>query len=232
VQTRGTAVENQNSQLFLNISSRNINHLHLYFSAFFDEVSFKRFLPKSKDKNPFSYKIGFNLTNFPLKNLSFIGEFTRTNIINYKHSLVELTYASNSINLGHYLGDNAQDIFLALSYKPIRGLNLKLSYNNIAKYNDYDFIRSNIIEIISQKAFNQKVFSNSIIAFNANYEIINNIFASLNFQFNNAKGYDLSTKNGIVGENLLTAQENLNKFSPQFYHGKNFTVTCGLTFGF
>lgn len=231
--TRGLAVENQNSQIFFNFSSRNIKHLHLYFSAFIDEVSFKRFLPKSKDKNPISYKLGFNLSNFPLKNLSFAGEFTRSNIIVYKHSLEALTWESNSIGLGHYLGDNAMDLHFALRYMPMRGLNVKLSYTGFWKYNDYDYIRRNIKEIISQKAFNQKVFSDQIVDLNVLYEIFNNIYAHIDLRLNNAKGYDLSGNSGLVaGENCLTAEQNLNKFSAKFFQDKNFTMTCGLFFNF
>jgi hypothetical protein len=240
VQTRGLGndIENQNAQIFLNISSRNIKHLHVYFSAFLDEVQFGRFLPKSKARNPMSFKIGFNA--IPVKNISLIGEFTRNRIVCYKHSIEELTYESNSINLGHFLGDNSQDIFLAVNYKPVRGLNLTVSYDNQSKYNDYKFIRSNIAHIIEQKAWKDKVFSNSIIAFNADYEIINNVYANINVQYNYAKGYNTSAvdvidKLGNITAHLLdatTAQQNLNKYSPIYYQDKNLTVTVGLNFGF
>lgn len=233
IATRGLAIENQNSQLFFNFSSRNIKHLHLYLSVFIDEVSFKRFLPNSKEKNPISYKIGANLTNFPVQNLAFTAELTRTNIITYKHSIEAITWESNSVGLGHYLGDNSMDLYLGLKYMPIRGLDLKLSYNQIYKYNDYNFVRTNIRNIISQKAFNQKVFSNSIITFKVLYEMFNNIYAHIDVQYNHSKGYDLSGNSGkVLGENCLTVEQNLNKFSPLFYQGKNITATCGLTFNF
>ena len=233
IQTRGLAIENQNSQIFFAVSSRNIKHLHLYASIYFDEVSFKRFNPKNPSNNPFTYKIGFNVSNFPLKNLSLTGEFTRTNIINYKHSIEELDWASNGINLGHYLGDNSQDIYVALAYKPIRGLNIKAYYVNSTKYNDYEFLRSNILNIIEQKPFNQKSWTNQIFALNVLYEVFNNIYAHIDLQYNNAKGYDLTANEGkVAGENCFTAQQFLDKFTPKFYQGKNFTFTCGLNFNF
>ena len=103
------------------------------------------------EKNPISYKIGANITNFPLQNFAFTAELTRTNIITYKHSIEALTWENNSIGLGHYLGDNAMDIYLAVKYMPIRGLDLKLSYTGIYKYNDYNFVREHTKNIISQK---------------------------------------------------------------------------------
>ena len=41
-------------------------------------------------------------------------------------------------NLGHYLGDNADELYVALTYKPIRSLTLKLHYVMANKYNEYN----------------------------------------------------------------------------------------------
>ena len=98
--TKGLNLENQNSQIFLNFSSRNIKHLHFFTSVYADEISWGRFLPKSKERNPISYKVGADLSNFPIENLSLVAEYTNTNIINYKHSIPALTWASNGYNLG------------------------------------------------------------------------------------------------------------------------------------
>jgi hypothetical protein len=65
--TKGLGAENQNSQFFFNISSRNIKHLHLFSSVYVDEVDFSRFLPSNPENNPISYKIGANLSNFRYK---------------------------------------------------------------------------------------------------------------------------------------------------------------------
>ena len=240
--TRGVSTENQNSQIFFTVSSRNIKHLHLYASIYFDEVQFARFNIKNPSNNPFSYQFGFSVTNFPLKNLSVMGEFTRTNIINYKHSIEELTYTSNGINLGHYLGDNSQDIYVALAYKPVKGLNIKAYYVNATKYRDFEYFNHNIdvrsgvsVEkaILTQKPFKQKSWTNQTVALNAVYEVFNNIYAHINLQYNQSKGYDLTANNGKVdGENCLTAQQFLDKFTPKFYQGKNITFTCGLNFNF
>lgn len=48
--TKGIKTENQNSQLFINISSQNIKHLHLYTSVFVDELKLSRFKPSSAEK--------------------------------------------------------------------------------------------------------------------------------------------------------------------------------------
>lgn len=230
--TKGIRSENGNSAMFLNISSRNIKHLHLYTSIFVDEFSFSRLKPSNKQQNPISFKIGGNLTNFPLQNISIAAEYTRSNIINYKHSVSALTWASNSYNMGHYLGDNSQEIYLALKYKPIRGLDLTLSYINAMHGNDYNYARQNILEIISQPVLDEKTWTNQTIGFKAQYEVFNNVLAGLNVQYSNIKGHNTNNENSISGENALDAQTYLNSFTPQFLQGENLTWDMTLTVGF
>lgn len=235
--TKGLGLENQNSQVFINLSSHNIKHLHLYAAAFADEVSFSRFLPSSPDKNPISYKVGANLSNFLLQNFSLVGEYTRNSIIVYKHSIPALTWASNSYNLGSYLGDNSEELYLALRYKPIRGVDFCLSYVDAKHGNEYEYLRRDvnkvdaITRIISQPALGEIAWSNKTYTFNAQYEVFNNAYAIVNIAYSNINGYNL-TSSSIAGENRLSAQGYLDLFTPNFLQVKNTTVSVGFSLGF
>ena len=235
--TKGLGIENQNSQVFFNVSSRNIKHLHLFTSVYADEINFARFKPGSAEKNPISIKVGANLSNFPIQNLSVIGEFTHTNIINYKHSIPVLTWASNSYNLGCYLGDNSQEMYLALRYKPIRGLDLNLSFMDAKHGNEYEYLRRNanradaISKIISQPSLGDITWSNKTIGFNAQYEVFSNAYALINVTYSDIRGYDL-TSTPIDGEIRKTAQGYLDMFTPAYLQGKNTTITVGFSIGF
>ena len=235
--TKGLGVENQNSQVFFNVSSRNIKHLHLFTSVYADEINFARFKPSSAEKNPISIKVGANLSNFPIQNLSVIGEFTHTNIINYKHSIPVLTWASNSYNLGSYLGDNSQEMYLALRYKPIRGLDLNLSFMDAKHGNEYEYLRRTashtdaISKIISQPSLGDITWSNKTIGFNAQYEVFSNAYALINVTYSDIRGYDL-TSTPIDGEIRKTAQGYLDMFTPAYLQGKNTTITVGFSIGF
>ena len=229
--TKGLGLENQNSQVFMNISSRNIKHLHLFTSIYADEISWGRFLPSSKERNPVSIKVGANLSNLPVENLSVVGEFTQTNIINYKHSIPAITWASNDYNLGSYLDDNSQELYLAVRYKPIRGLDLSLSYVDAKHGNEYNYDRHDVGTIISQPALHEITWSNKTIGFNAQYEIINNAYALLSIAYSDIRGYNLSST-PIAGEVRETAQGYLNLFTPAYLQGKNTTFTVGFSFGF
>ncbi|MDR1679456.1 MAG: hypothetical protein LBR81_06720 [Prevotellaceae bacterium] len=238
--TKGIKSENQNSQLFFNISSRNIKHLHLYTSVFADEISFARFKPSNKETNPISYKIGAKLSNFPLPNVSLLGEYTRSNIITYKHSIPAISWASNDYNLGSYLGDNAREIYFELQYKPLRGLDLSLSYLNAVHGNEYEYLRRDqngvkqINNIISQDFIKDKVWKNSTCEFKALYEITNNVYLGMNVTYSNIRG-GKATGTAIPGEirpENGSAQGYLDLYTPKFLQGKNFTVGGMLNIGF
>ncbi len=239
--TKGLGVENQNSQLFLNISSRNIPHTHLFAAVFVDEVQLRRFHPKSPDRNPISYKVGTHITNFPLKNVSLVAEYTRTNIINYKHSIPTLAYTSNSYNLGHFLGDNAQDFYAAIQYKPLRGLDFKLFYNNAKHGNEYEYRRrgedmnglynGNIIDIISNPSLGDVIWSNQTFGMHVTYEVFRNSYAIIKLENSDIRGHEAASA-VAYGEIRMTAQEALDRFTPAFLQGNNTTLTMGFSIGF
>ena len=77
------------------------------------------------------------------------------------------------------------------------------------------------------------------------YEVFNNCYAHVDFTYNNARAFAPSstrvagedrgwnadgTSRELSGENLESYY--LNKFSPVYFQGRNFYVTCGLSFGF
>lgn len=233
--TKGIGTENQNSQIFFNISTRNLKHVHLYSSIYFDEINFSRFKPSSKEKNPYSVKIGGKINNFPIQNLNATVEYTRTNIINYKHSIDVLTYASNSYNLGHYLGDNAEEIYASIGYKPVRGLDFTLSYVDAKHGNEYNFARvgadANLRQIISQPSLGDVIWTNKTLGFKILYEVFNDAYAIVNIENSNIQGYDAKSQ-PILGEKRMTAQEVLNYYTPTFLQGKKTTLTIGFSFGF
>lgn len=238
--TKGLDLENQNSQIFLNISSRNIRHLHLFTSIFADEISFDRFLPSVPQKNPISVKVGGELTDFPVQNLSLVAEYTRNAIIVYKHSIPALTWASNGYNMGSYLSDNSQEIYLAMKYKPVRGLDLNLSYMSALHGNEFRYIRreangtdaTNVF--LAQPFLGEISWSNQTVSFQAQYEIINNAYAIVQVDYSDIRGYDLTGTPipNDQSEVLKTAQGYLDMFTPAYLQGKNTTFTVGFSFGF
>ena len=241
--TKGVATQNQNSQFFASFSVRPVEHLHLYGSFYLDEFAMKRLKPSNPENNPISYLLGFNWSGWPIKGLSLKAEFVRSYIAAYTHSIDVLTWQTNSYEMGHYMGDNAQSIYAELAYRPIRGMLLKMSYTNDVKYNSYAYLRvyrgedgiireGGISETLAQKPFDQPIFRNDVLRLDGIYEVHPNMYMTIALEYNHARGFDNQKTDAIPSEDLGTAQYYLDKYMPLYYQGKNFTVSAGFSFGF
>lgn len=215
--TKGLYTENQNSQAFATITLRPTDHLRLYGSFFIDEFKLSRMKKSDPQRNLYSYLVGFNWSGWPVKGLALRGEFVRSNIATYEHSINVLDYKSNSYQMGHYMGSNSQSIWVQLSYRPTRSLRLTLDYMRNTKYTAYDYIRGDIGKIISETPFVNPIWKNDEFKFRTVYEVFNNCYAHVDCIYNYARA---------------DKQADLDKFSPVYLQGKNFTFTCGLSFGF
>ena len=139
-------IVNMNSQMFFDISSRQIKNVHLYATWFIDELSVSRFTKKDQ-WNFFSYKAGIRLTDLPFSNLSFTTEFTYTYPLTYQHYVPTLTFENAGYNLGYYLRDNSREWYIALDYHPLRTLDINLSFIDAIRGPDYTALGTNRLAI-------------------------------------------------------------------------------------
>ena len=209
----GSNALGQNAQMFMNISSRQIKHLHLYVSMFVDEISIGKVLDKKNSSNIFSTKLGLKLNNFPVNNTYFIAEYTRTNPWVYRHQIASTTYASNNYNIGHYLGENADEIYLEGGLRIFRGLKASLSYTQAKKAPEHVYAlvlgNANIKGLPFMKTTAWK--SQSINA-SLHYEIINDGYIFVNLKMSEITGDD--------------------NFTPEIFRGNQTTISGGVNFGF
>lgn len=210
----------QNSQMFFDISSRNIKNLNLYLSIFIDELSTYRFGKKHKH-NFISYKGGFRLSNWPLQNFILTGEYTFTLPMTFQHFISTTTFESNNYNLGHYMRDNSRDYYISLKYKPLRGLMIDLYYNLSEHGNNY--IYGEYPEPDEAPVMENITWRKKLVGLNAKYEIVNNAYLFLNISIANIQGFDVDN---------LTADDYLNMFTPEIFHGKTATFSFGANIGF
>ncbi len=235
--TKGLRTENQNSQVFASLSVRPIEHLQLYGSFYLDEFKFSRLKRSDPENNPISYMVGFNWSGWPLSGLSLKAEFMRSYIACYTHSVDVLTWESNSYIMGHYMGDNAQSIYAELSYRPIRGMSLRISYTNDMKYNSYSYLRGGggtggIGETIAQKPFDHCIYRNDEVRFDGVYEVHPNMYLTLSMGYNHARGFDNIKSDAIASEDIGDATHYLNRFCPLYLQGRNFITSVAFSFGF
>ncbi len=199
----------QNSQMFFDISSRLIKNTHMYYSMFIDVMSFSTVLSKTENINHWSMLGGICYSNI-LPNLSITLEYVHNNPLVYKNDRTIL-YASNWYNIGHYLNDNAQEIYCELTYKPLRQLNIKTWYSLAQKGPDYAYSR---IEDISGKPFvNHVEWEQSQLGLLAQYQVLNDFFVFVNVEKQNVSG-------------------NYERYNSDYYQGNTLTWSFGMNFGF
>jgi len=205
-------IKNMNSQMFFDISSRNIDHVHLYSSLFIDELAIKRIIDPD-EYNFISFKGGARISNLPANTFACI-EYTITNALTFRHDVPTTTFESNKFNLGHYLTDNAREFFLTAGYKPIRNAMVQISYTNAMKGPDHTELGTMPREAI--KPFTPVVWKRRSMTFQASWQPLNDLFIRLGYEWSN-----------ITGE-----QEALIKYTPEFLWGKTGTMNVGMNYGF
>lgn len=219
--TLNHGIENQNSSLFLNISSRQIKHLHLYASVFVDEFSIER-VTDPNTTNFVSYKGGFSLSGWPVKDLSFATELTRTTPITYKHRVPATTFESNKFNLGHYLKDNSQDFYASVTYSPWNTLRVKASYLYAVHGNEYQYVFGTV-GVDEHPVLQDKTWTNNTITIRAEMLPFTNIRIFAEFAHGNITGYEVDDNTAQYYENLYT---------PEYLRGITNTFTAGFGIGF
>lgn len=199
-----------NGQMFLTISTRYLKFMHFYTSIFIDELSVSEMFSKTDNHNQISFKAGIKNSGL-LKNTSITFEYTRNNPWTYNHFQEITLLETNQYNLGHYLRENAQEIFVSARYNPIRGLSFYAYYNKATKGPEATQ------GIYSGLPFLEKTtWTKQDLGIKAHYEIVNNVFVFAKFIVSN-----------VTGE-----EEFMNKYTPAVFHGKTKTASSGFAIGF
>jgi hypothetical protein len=182
--TLTSGINNMNSQMFLDISSRQIKNLHLYASLFIDELSVDRFT-KDDEWNFFSWKTGFRLSNFPVQNLSLTTEYTYTYPLSFQHYVPTLTYETAGFNLGHYLKDNSREWYVSLNYKPLRTLDINLFLLDAIRGPDYTELGTNRL---GNPPLSSEEWHNTTIGLKASYQVINDLYTWMSYSHSDISG--------------------------------------------
>ncbi|OFX73438.1 MAG: hypothetical protein A2X12_07080 [Bacteroidetes bacterium GWE2_29_8] len=193
----------QNAQMFMDVSSRQIKHLHLYSSIFIDEIYMSRIFNKSNHRNYYSVKAGARINNFLLKNYSITFEYTRTNPLTYKHFVPTTTFESNKYNLGYYLRDNSEDVYIKIDYSLLYNLRLSLGaeFAIVGPRYLYDG-NQNSSETSGLKFIESADWKKEYVFFRICFQPINDIFLYGEYFIMNISGdnYQLYTQNIFEGK--------------------------------
>jgi hypothetical protein len=125
--SRHNNVAGSNAQFFAAVSSRNhLKNTHLYGTFFIDEITLSSIFDKEKQRNHFGFTLGSSVADLLADNLKFTLEYTKIYPFVYSHFIQTTTYQNASYTLGHWMGNNSDQVYTSLNYKFIRGLSAKI----------------------------------------------------------------------------------------------------------
>jgi len=200
----------QNSQFFIDVSSRQINHVHLYASLFFDDISISR-LKQNGHLDYYSLNTGFKVSNL-IPNLSFCFEYFQSYPLVYKHDMPTTSYESNFYNLGHFMQDNSRSYYADIVYRPLKGFYIKFYYNRAEHGPDHESLGTDRQEVVN--LFLDSVeWETSKFGLSLSYQLFNDLYFFGELTYNTVKG-------------------DIDKYSTPYFHGELYTISFGANIGF
>jgi hypothetical protein len=211
-----------NMQIFLSVSSRNLlKNTHIYGSLFIDELTLKGLngtlfvdtktiensLNDNKLRPQMACTIGISVADLPVDNLTLTTEYTRINPFVYGHHDPAQTYTNSSYLIGHWMGHNADLVYLNLNYRVTRGLQANI-------WGEY--IRKGSSDYSGQYEMPQPKFLFGLMnyykywGFKVRYEFIHD--------FNFEMSYKLNNSSHELTEGKFESDQ-INEFSFVAYYG-------------
>jgi hypothetical protein len=127
----GGAESGNNGSIFFDMSYYTKYGVKLYGTLFIDEFSLTNFLKGNSSRNQIGYTLGSVAYNAFIPNLTFRVEYSKILPWVYSNWIPSQTYRNSNYILGHYIGQNADQIFTQVEYQFARGLSLKVWAENV-----------------------------------------------------------------------------------------------------
>jgi len=198
-----------NAQIFLNISSRNhLKNTHLYGTLLIDEITINNLFDSYKQRNQVGFTFGGSVTDLPIENLTLKLEYTKIYPYVYQHFIPTTTYESSGYVMGHWMGNNADQVYASINYRFIRGLEASGWFRYIRQGEKGD--------IDGQYEQPQPPFlfglrtNNTWLGLQLKYEILHELFVRTQYQF---------TKTSTQQEDKSFIDKNLQEFYFAVYYG-------------
>jgi hypothetical protein len=192
-----------NSQIFFDLNFGLINNLNLYSTIFIDEFSLSKFLKGNHDRDQLGYTVGAQVYDLIIDNLSIRFEYTRIRPWVYSNFIQTQTYTNSSYLMGHYIGQNADQVFGQIDYYPLRGLTLSI-WGEYIRQGGFDNV-SEQYKDPGEPFLYGEVRKETNIGLKISYQIIHDLYFKSHFTFSNISdqnivrtpSYQLGTNNSI-----------------------------------
>lgn len=125
--------DEDNKQIFGSVDINAITNYNFYAILFIDEISLSDFYVAERQHNQLGFTLGARAYDLLYPNTDVLVEYTRINPWVYNHKFPDVTYQSHSFDLGHWIGQNADNLYLEANYRPYRNVKLGVQFESLRK---------------------------------------------------------------------------------------------------
>lgn len=198
-----------NSQIFLSVSSRNhIANTHLYGTLFIDELTINGLFDPKEERNQVGFTLGASVVDLPLDNLTLTVEYSKLYPFVYDHANQTQTYKNLSYVMGHWMGNNADQVYGSIRYRFMRGLETSVWARYIRKGEAGD-IKDQTKQPQPPFLFGLRT-NYTYLGAMIKYEFIQELFVRIRYQY---------TKTSEQLEDKSFIDKSLNEFGFAVYYG-------------
>ncbi len=192
-----------NSQIFFDLNVGLIKKVNLYATLFVDEFSISDFNSGANDRNQTGYTIGAHVYDLVVNNLGFRVEYTRIRPWVYSNFIQTQTYRNSNYLMGHYIGQNADQIYGQINYYPLRGLTISIWGEHI-RQGGFDNV-SEQYKDPGEPFLYGEVRKETSFGIKASYQIIHDLYFKAEYRYtkisdenkNRTPSYQLGNNNSI-----------------------------------
>ncbi|HVN48357.1 MAG TPA: capsule assembly Wzi family protein [Bacteroidota bacterium] len=116
--------DKDNCQIFGSLNLNVVKQTNFYVSFFIDELNTDKFFDSNDSRRQVALTLGGHTYDLFVENIELAAEYTRANPGVYSHKYPAITYTNNGYVLGSWIGQNADDANLSITYRPMRSLKL------------------------------------------------------------------------------------------------------------
>ena len=165
-----------NAQLFASFWLKSYSlKTKFYGSVFVDELS----IGNSDNPQAIAYNLGIKTIDPVIPESEFILEYSKILPFVYFHSDKAQTFQNYGYDLGHWIGSNADEMYIVFRKRIVRGFNINAWYSYIRKGSEESFNEKRYQKNQTFLWGKNKNYSEYGIKFE--YELLNNVHAIINY---------------------------------------------------
>ena len=126
-------VNDANGMMYFDVSAKYPKNFQFYGTMFIDVTEIRNILDNDLNNTWIGLSLGGKTIDLLIDNLDFTIEYTRLNPWVYEHKNEVTNFKHLKYSLGHWIGQNADQIRLQFNYQLLRGLKFKLFFETVRK---------------------------------------------------------------------------------------------------